>query len=184
MIKTDSPDALSKVSKYCKIAEENPDNTFQEDYEFLEQLAKPRNADPDAIKFMEKSSPQLTGSEALSILQQSLCVFWISPQTGATYKTALTKLYKKAQKCGAVWIEAEAAELYFRLDNSAEAFKKQAADFRKNTGSICLPDIIRRATKWERVLDAMINLKKEPSTVFEEAAESTSRMVWLFSFTD
>ncbi len=184
LIKRGDTDDLFKASGYCQTAKEDMDNAFQADYVFFEQLVESRNADPDAITFMGKSSPDLSGSKALSILLKALCVFWTTPQGGAKYKTALTKLHGKAQKCGVAWIEAEAAELYSRLDKSAETFRKQAAAFRKKSGTVCLADLIRRATKWERVLDAMINLKKEPATAFQKKIESTSRMVWLFSFTE
>ena len=179
LVKRGNPDDLFRAAGYCSVACRDRLNPYEKGYLFLEMLAKSRNADPDYTCILENESALSEQDPALALLLQAMCVFWTSPRGVVKYKTSLEKLHAKAQKSGAAWIAAEAAELCSRIDNSAKAFQKQAADFYKETGAAPLADIIRRSVKWERVLDAMIALKKGPADVSAQTVEKTSRMAWL-----
>ncbi len=184
LIKRGNPEDLHRASTYCAIAKSDGDNFHLQAYELLEQLIKARNADPDAIESIAGCPALPDYHKALSILLQALCSFWTSPRAGSKYADTLGKLHARAQKCGAAWIAAEAAELYSRLVPGANTFAEQASAFRKQSGIVSMVDIVRRETKWERVLNAMIDLKKGPAPVLENKFDKSSRLIWLFRYNE
>ncbi len=184
LIQRGNPDDLFRASGYCSVAACDIENPFETGYLFLEMLVKSRNADPDAIGSLGSESPLSEYHPALTILLQAMCVLWTSPRGGVKFKTSLEKLHAKAQKSGAAWLEAEAADLCSRIDKSAKTFQNQAAAFQKKTGVAPLADTLRRSATWERVLDAMIALKKGPADASGKKVENTSRMVWLFKLNE
>ena len=181
LVKRGEAEDLNRASAFCAIARNDGDNFSPKAYEFLEKLIKARNADPDAIEFISGAQALPDFYDALTVLLQALCSFWTSPRTGPKFLDKLGKLHAKAQKSGAAWIAAECAELYSRLDTGARTFAEQAAAFWNRTGIVSLVDIVKRTTKWERILNAMIDLKKGPAPASETMFEKTSRLVWLFS---
>ena len=184
LIKRGEQDDLFRASGYCTVAGDDDENVFRAIYMLLDEAIRSIGEDPDAIATVGKRSPPSEDDMALVALVQALCAHWVSSRSGPKLKTPMERLHAKAQKCGAEWIEVEAAELCSRFDKSDTVLKKRAEDFRKKTGTVCMADAVRRPDKWERVLNAMIDLTASSTASGGKGFESNSRMVWLFSFSD
>lgn len=96
----------------------------------------------------------------------------------------LKSLFHKAQKNGYRWIALQLAVLISRLDaneNLAADYAETAATLEAELGTESILDLFRRTEKWERSLDALMQLQAKRSRKAGKE-EKLSRLVWWVDF--
>jgi superfamily II DNA or RNA helicase len=96
----------------------------------------------------------------------------------------LKTLFHKAEKNGYRWMAMEFANLIARLDandQSAEDYATIAAGIEKELGAESILHIIQRTEKWERSLEALMQLQAKKGKK-GAAAEKLTRFVWWVDF--
>lgn len=180
LLRQGTAQALKDAVEYAGLGEKAR-GIYMETYALLGRLARLQQGEMSQKDIVLLTA--LTGGEnAIDILVQSLCVYWLDKKEAReTLPPSLETLLEQAETAGYQWIAMETAELLLKLQpRNADA--KRLADLRAETGVPPLTQIIQRQEAWELALNALANLQKPASQTSTTRSEANLRLAWLLNY--
>ena len=110
--------------------------------------------------------------------------YWNDQPFDQAKVTELKTMFHKAEKNGYRWVAMEFAALVSKLEANekiAEDYAAIAANLEETLGTESILHIIQRTEKWERSLDALLQLQAKKGRK-GAAAEKLTRLVWWVDF--
>ncbi len=134
------------------------------------------------LNFLKKHVPlSFPVTDSLGQLLLMLTLYWNDPEHLHAYRAPLHKFCEQAQKNGYLWIAAEIAEVIGRVFSSKE-HAKFARQFREQSGTQTLVDLIKSKPTWEHALTALQNFHSDARSV-KVQHNAENRMIWLIQKT-
>ncbi|HUS37930.1 MAG TPA: hypothetical protein VMX74_00675, partial [Pirellulales bacterium] len=181
LLKAGDAESLARAEAVARAGSEDRKNYWQSAYHVLQQIVALRTVGIESSS-NHRSHALYLHEDWLCVLLGGLLTLWQDrPEQDDVDITAtrLAELQRVSAASGYTWLAAEAADVASRLQDRAAAPAGEHAAFREQSGAVGLVEVIPYQEPWQRALDALLLVRRDPSGEEKKEAPADARMVWL-----
>ncbi|MGB6044389.1 MAG: hypothetical protein WBF93_14620, partial [Pirellulales bacterium] len=181
LLKAGDAESLARAEAVARAGSEDRKNYWQSAYHVLQQIVALRTVGIESSS-NHRSHALYLHEDWLCVLLGGLLTLWQDrPEQDDVDITAtrLAELQRVSAASGYTWLAAEAADVASQLQDRAASPASEHAAFREKSGAVGLVEFIPYQEPWQRALDALLLVRRDPSADEKNQAPADTRMVWL-----